>query len=188
MASNAYSQVLLVLLQDAKELDSAHSRLRTGQPGRQWGLGAINRAAVVMSLSAWEAYIENVVIEAINSFRPNPPHPTLWQSLNANALSQIGRFNTPNVDNVRRLVADTLGLPDIDQAWHWQNTTVAQARNRLTEAINFRHQIAHGVNPRPTIHNNYTRRLPGFFRMLARATDDAVRNHLVSNLMVPQPW
>ncbi|MFW6106596.1 MAG: HEPN domain-containing protein [bacterium] len=188
MPSNAYSNVLLVLLEDAAELDDAHRELRTGQAGRQWRLGAINRAAVVMCLSAWEAYIEDVVVEAINSFQPAQPHPTRWQSLNADARGQIGRFNTPNVENVRRLVADTLGLQDVDQAWHWQNTTVIQARNRLTEAITFRHHVAHGVNPRPTIHNQYTHRLPGFFRRLDRATVDAVRDYLVNVLLVPNPW
>lgn len=188
MSSNAYNDYLLPLLDDAAEIDNAHLQLRTGAPGRQRELGALNRAAVVMCLSAWEAYIEELVKEAIASFRPIPTANTLWQSINADARSQIGRFNTPNVENVRRLLADTIGLPDVTLSWSWQNTTPQQARDRLTEAITFRHQIAHGVNPRPTIHNKYASRLPGFFRKLGGATDSAVRDYLANTLHVPAPW
>jgi len=188
MPSNAHDQYLLPLLGDATEIEQGHQNLRTGQPGRQWGLGALNRAAVVMCLSAWEAYIEELVKEAIVSFRPVNPANTLWQSINADARSQIGRFNTPNVENVRRLIADTLGLQDVTLYWHWNNTTVHQARQRLTEAITHRHQIAHGVNPRPTIHNNYASRLPALFKNLGLRTDRAVRDYLINTLGAPAPW
>jgi hypothetical protein len=188
MPSNAYTTYLVPLLEDAAELDEAHSALRTGQVGRQWGLGALNRAAVVMCLSAWEAYVEELVKEAIDSFRPAIPHQTLWQSINADARSQIGRFNAPNAENVRRLIADTIGLQDVTASWSWQNTTAQQARTRLTDAIRFRHEVAHGVSPRPTIHNNYASRLPGFFRKLSSATDDAVHEYLVNTLHVAAPW
>jgi hypothetical protein len=188
LSSLAYVEHLEVLLADARELDNAHRQLRTGLPGRQWGLGSLNRAVVVMCLSAWEAYIEELVKEAIESFRPQPTDRTLWQSVNADARSQIGRFNTPNVENVRRLIADTIGLQDVTQSWAWQNTTIAQARDRLTEAITHRHHIAHGVNPRPTIQNTYSRRLPAFFLRLGRATDGAVRQYLVGTLGVADPW
>ena len=188
MASNAYTSYLLLLLADAKEIDVAHQSLRTGQVGRQWRLGALNRAAVVMCLSAWEAYIEEVTKEAVECFRPAAPHQSPWQSINANARSQIGRFNNPNVNNVRTLIADTLGLQDITQHWYWQRTSAQQARDRLTEAINFRHQVAHGVNPRPTIHNSYSQGLPDFFRRLGERTDFGIRDYLVTILQVPNPW
>ena len=188
MSSKAYSQFLLPLLMDAAEIENAHARLRTGLQGRQWGLGSLNRAAVVMCLSAWEAYCEELIKEAIDSFEPPVPNKMLWQSIKADALSQIGRFNTPNVENVRKLIADSIGLQNISAQWQWQNTTPKQAQDRLKEAIDFRHQVAHGVNPRPTIHNKYTSRLPGFFRKLGSTTDAAVRNYLVNTLHVSNPW
>jgi hypothetical protein len=95
MPSIAYEQYLLPLLNDAIEIEDAHKRLRTGNTGRQWGLGALNRAAVVMCLSSWEAYVEELVKESVASFKPSVPANTLWQSINADARAQIGRFNTP---------------------------------------------------------------------------------------------
>jgi len=188
MASIAYTGHLVPLLRDAEEIKQAHSDLRTGNVGRQWGLGALNRAAVVTCLSAWEAFIEEIVKEAVTSFRPAAPANTLWQSINADARSQIGRFNTPNVENVRRLIADTIGLQDVTLNWSWRNCTVQRAKDRLTEAITFRHSIAHGVNPRPTIHNLYASQLPGFFRNLGLHTDQAIRTYIVDVLHVQNPW
>lgn len=188
MPSNAYTNHLLPLLLDAEELEQAHMSLRTGAPGRQWDLGALNRASVVMCLSDWEAYVEQLVKEAIETFKPAVPSNTLWQSIKADAGSQVGRFNTPNVENVKRLIADTIGLQDVTAEWAWQNTTPKQAKVRLTEAINHRHKIAHGVNPRPTIRNNYASKLPKFFRSLGLQTDKSVRVYLVSSLHVEMPW
>jgi len=100
----------------------------------------------------------------------------------------LGNFNTPNPVNVERLIRNCLGLANVDHSWSWQNCTSAQAVQRLTDAMTYRHQIAHGVNPRPTIHNYYSSQLPDFFRRLARCTDNAVRNHLVNVHGVAAPW
>ena len=59
---------------------------------------------------------------------------------------------------------------------------------KLTDAMTYRHKIAHGVNPRPIVQNHYSSRLPEFFRRLARCTDAAVRNHLISVHGVEAPW
>jgi hypothetical protein len=78
MPSQAHVNHLEILLADATELDAAHTRLRTGHPGRQWGLGAINRAVVVLCVSAWEAYLEELVKEAIEAIRPLGPDMGTW--------------------------------------------------------------------------------------------------------------
>jgi hypothetical protein len=188
MASNAFTLHLVPLLQDAEELDAAHRRLRTGHVGRQWRLGALNRAVVVLSVSAWEAYVEELLKEAVDTLRPGAPPMGAWPALNATVRSQVGRFNNPNTENVRTLLADGLGLQDVTQSWAWQGVDPGRARERLAEALRNRHQIAHGVNPRPTVQNHYARRLPGFFRRLARCTDRAVRDHVVQELGVADPW
>lgn len=188
MASLAFTQFLIPLLQDASELEKAHSRLRTGNRGRQWGLGALNRAAVVMCLSAWEAYVEEIAKEAVNALRPATPGGTSWPALLADIRAQAGRFNAPNVENVRRLFADSIGLPDVTVSWQWRNCTSQQACQRLSDAIRLRHQVAHGVNPRPTVHNQYASSLPGFFRQLGTCTDAALRTYLSRTLQIPHPW
>jgi hypothetical protein len=92
------------------------------------------------------------------------------------------------MENVRSLLLDAIGLPDVQQSWSWRNCTTSQAVQRLGVAMRLRHQIAHGVNPRPVIHNQYSSQLPDFFRRLGSATDDAVRAHRVSVLGHSNPW
>lgn len=188
MASNAFSGHLHQLLQDAVDLDDAHARLRTGNPGRQYGLASLNRATVVMSVSAWESYVEQLMRECMQAIRPPTPPLGTWPSLNASVSSLLGRFNTPNAENVARLIHESIGLPNIRSSWLWQNCTAQQTEERLNQALNYRHQIAHGVNPRPNILNFYSSPLPAFFRRIARCTDDAVRDYLVNNLGIANPW
>ena len=188
MPSNAFTGHLEPLLGDAGELLTAHAALRTGRPGRQYGLASLNRATVVICVSAWEAYVEELVREALEAIRPPSPPMGTWPALNATARGAIGRFNTPNTDQVRMLVSDALGLPDVQNHWSWFNCNPVQARARLQEAMDYRHAVAHGVNPRPPIHNGYAAQLPDFFRRLAECTDHAMRTHLVTTLGVADSW
>ena len=188
MPSTAFSVHLEQLLLDAEELDDAHTELRTGSPGRQYGLASLNRAVVVMSVSAWESYVEELMRESLQALHPPVSPLGTWQVLNAYVMGLLRSFNTPNRENVERLIRNTLGLADVHLSWTWQNCTSPQAVQRLTEAMNNRHQIAHGVNPRPIIHNHYSGQLPDFFRRLAGRTDNAVRSHLINVHGVVTPW
>jgi hypothetical protein len=188
LPSNALLVHLEQLLVDTHELDEAHGRLKTGSPGRQYRLASLNRAVVVLSVSAWEAYVEELMRESLRAVRPAAPPLGAWPALNASVLGLLGRFNAPNQGNVEQLIQNCLGLPDIHLSWTWPSCKSARAVQRLAVAMTYRHQIAHGVNPRPTIQNEYSRRLPEFFRRLAHCTDGAVRSHLVSVLGVANPW
>ena len=175
MPSNAFTLHLAALLRDAEELDDIHQQMPAAGPARPQGLAALNRAAVVMTISAWESYVELLVTESVAALRPPPPPhgQGVWPALQAYTQGAVGRFNTPNAANVERLVRDCLGLANLRQAWAWQNTTPPQAGQQLDDALTYRHQVAHGVNPRPAIHNHYSSQMPTFVRRLARATDAA---------------
>ncbi len=70
MSSHAFSDHLLILLDDADKLDAAYRNLRTGAHGRQSDLGSMNRAVIVSCVSAWEAYIEQLVRESLLVLQP----------------------------------------------------------------------------------------------------------------------
>jgi RiboL-PSP-HEPN len=178
MPSHANSLHLDVLLRDATELGAAHRKLSTGNRGRQRGLGAINRTAVVICVSAWEAYVEEVIKEALDLLRPAGTTEATWNIVKEPALAQIKRFNTPNSGNTRSLIANCLGLADITSAWHWQNCTTQTACAYLNKALDTRHKVAHGVNPRPTVHRSYAGWLPSLFQNLASCTDTAIADHV----------
>ena len=188
MPSRAYSSRLEGVLRDAEDILNAHETLRTGQRGRQRGLGGLNRAVVVLSVAAWEAYIEEVVLEAISAARPSSGPMGTWTAWSSTSTRLVGRLHTPNPEKVRELLRDTLGITDIAASWHWHSCDATTARSKLRYALKRRHEIAHGADPRPVIHNTYARWLPGFFERLGRCTDKALRAHLVSKFGVSSPW
>ena len=141
------------------------AQLRTGNPGRQYKLASLNRAVVIATVSAWESNVEQLVRESVFALRPaGPPFADPWPALNAYVTGRLGRFNTPNQHNVEELIRSCLGLSNVHHTWTWRNCTSVQAVQRLDGAMDFRHRIAHGVNPRPTVHNLYSSKLPEFVR------------------------
>lgn len=117
MPSNAITTHLSQLLLDAEELEEAHVSLRTGGPGRQYGLASLNRAAVVMSVSGWESYVEELMRESVQALRPAGPALDPWPALSAYVISQVNTFNTPNQANVERLIRNCVGLANIHTFW-----------------------------------------------------------------------
>jgi hypothetical protein len=178
MPSLAYSEHLQQVLADVNELIQAHDRLTTGHRGRQWGVESINRAIVVIAISSWEAYVEKVLEESLQLIKPPLPTITNWQTLYASSKSAIGRFNTPNAENVKRLFRDNLGISDITCEWYWKKCDSSKAIENLNEALLMRHRIAHGTNPRPKIRNDYASWLPKLINNLAMCTDRGIKNYL----------
>jgi len=95
-----------------------------------------------MSVSAWESYVEELMRESVLALRPPGPALGLWPSLNANVMSLLGRFNTPNSENVERLIENCIGLPNIRASWRWQNCTTAQARSQSLKGLPLRQAAA----------------------------------------------
>ena len=189
MPSLAYNNRLEIVLADADEINAGHQGLRTGTPGRQHGLGALNRAVVVMCVSAWEAYVEEVVEECLLLLKPVSPPFGVWPALNASTRSQVGRFSNPNVQHTRDLIRDCIGIDDITQFWLWERTSPERACQRLEEAIRLRHEIAHGTTPRPIVHKQqYARRLPYFFRRLGGSTDTGITTYLNNDFGIYTGW
>ena len=113
VASNAFTGHLLPLLRDTERLETVRDQLPVQRTGRLLSVTALNRARVGTCVSAWEAYIEELVRESLNVLRPAAPPLGLWPALHATIRGQLGRFNTPNTENIRLLISDALGLPDI---------------------------------------------------------------------------
>ncbi len=187
MPSAAHETHFAALMTDARVLTDLRGRLWQFPGGRAF-IGAVSRGLVIACVSAWESYVEELVREAVALLRPSSPPLGTWPALNASVRGMLGRFNTPNTDQIRQLFSDALGLPDIQQAWEWSGVTATRSRERLQEVMEFRHQIAHGVNPRPVVDTQFARTLIQFFERLARCTDTRVRQHLAADLGVGEPW
>lgn len=186
------------LLKDVEELNTAHANLRTGNRGRQWDLAALNRSVIVLTVSAWEAYVEDLVLECVDLLR-SPTQPAqpggsplawphnAWPALNAEVKRVAKQLHTPNPPNVKRLVATATGLADVTLGWSYRRCNNAKAIQKLDELLTLRHQIAHGVHPRPVVHNKYATWAPLFVARIVECTESTLRSHLIG-LGIPNPW
>lgn len=199
-------QLLLV-----DQLISIHGKLQHGR-GRRHEQDALHRAGVVLTVAAWQAYNEKVLLEAIDAIaaslqNPAAPAPN-WsiQTFNmrrAQIASTVKKFNTPNDTNVRDLFRDSLGYNPWP-SWEWRQSRrqwdVSEVRERTNTWVLVRHAIAHGFNLPTNV--PWLRSVNGDARLtlgllkecrshfihLTSKMDMAFSDYLVADHSVPRPW
>ncbi|MEV4281482.1 HEPN domain-containing protein [Actinoplanes xinjiangensis] len=173
MPSNA-TAVFEKLDQDVNILLELHSG--SGVPGRPAGNnGPLLRSALVLLVTAWENYVEQVLIEAVDHVMPNiAADPALlspylrdavakkakdspwavigdgWLEVARKRLDyEIDAFNNAASKQVNELVKQVLGIEDILDSVSWQGVGPAKAQSDLTELVNdIRGEIVHkGTTP-----------------------------------------
>lgn len=192
--SRARTNTFEPVMADVRELQTAHGQMRTGERGRQWGLAGINRGAVALILSAWEAYVEDVALECVDALRPaTPPANALWPhdawpALRASTVSKAQQLHTPSAQNVRNLFRSAIGLTDVTASWVWRGCSNATALTKFDGLLTMRHRIVHGAVPRPNVQYKYVLWAQLFVERVVERTDEVLRDHLVTNLGVAAPW
>lgn len=205
MASSAFIG-LESLLGHVDQLEVIHGSLGAGR-GRRHKQDALHRAGVVLAVAAWESYVENVTKEALQAISGaavgNPTAASLAALEIQHCDRSVGRFNTPNAENVRDLFQKHL-LFDPWPHWVWKASGRRQwnaifMRERLNHWLQVRHSIAHGFKlPQyPFLlnqHGKYTVRkchlmhCRDFVRHLASETDVALAHHLATKFGIAAPW
>lgn len=210
MPSNAY-QTFEEMIGNVDQLIQIHGRLQAGR-GRRHQQEAIHHAGVVMSVGAWEAFVENILREAIRALSNNlhaaAAGTPLWAKLTFDTAmhgveTKIRQFNTPNAENVQRLFREGIGFNPWPY-WSWRvgrrQWDQAEMRRRLNSWLRIRHGIAHGtglpaeitwihdnnVNPRLT--KKLLEECRNFVKRLSEQTDQSLRQFLIADHGIPAPW
>lgn len=208
MASAAFLK-FEALLGSVDQLIDIHGRLQTGA-----GQDALHRSGVVLTVAAWQSYIEKVSNEALDWIEtqilivPNGEPPTPQWARSSFAFRKpaikksIGDLNTPNTQHVRRLLESSFGF-DPKSHWVWvapsRRWNASQYSDRTDEWLRIRHTIAHGVDlpsnmpwlrngagaPRLTL--GLLEECKKHFHRKARLTDAAFSRHLDEEYGLP-PW
>src|SRR5947209_5514244 len=131
------------------QLIRAHSRLQAGR-GRRFEQEAIHRAGIVLTVGAWEGYVELVTLEALRVIATSVAghaQPAwarhAFSLFRARITAEVKQFNTPNSQNVRRLFQNCLGF-DPWPFWSWRRSIAQRTRTRLDDWLRIRHGVAHG--------------------------------------------
>jgi len=196
------------------QLVTIHGKLQQGQ-GRRHEQDAIHRSGVVLTVAAWESYIEKVVMESLDAMETaadagTPPGglvPTWARQAFALRRAEIGegvkKFNTPDATKVRDLLEGSVGF----SPWpHWNRRSgprqwgEKEMRARLNAWVLVRHSVAHGfplpsdvewlqdARGRPRLTLELLRECRKFFKHLVEQTDEALASRLDARHGIPKPW
>ena len=115
----------------------------------------LKRAGLIMALTAWETYVEDLIEEATieRNQHTNPGHAEKF--MYARLKEELKRFNNPSSDKTRKLFLDYAGV-DVTKLWKWSNYEPASAKKKLDELLGIRGDIVHrskepdaGGSPKP---------------------------------------
>lgn len=198
-------------LGSVSQLIQIHQKLQTG-PGRRHEQDAIHRAGVVITVAAWQAYIEKVLEEGLHAIENDINDPATaapnwakhsFRMRHASLTSTIKKFNTPNAVNVRDLLVEALDFNPW-QDWEWRNRrrqwNAKEVRLRTDIWVRVRHSVAHGFplpsdvvwlqapGGRPRLTLGLLRECRDHFTHLATKTDAAFARHLERHHNLQQAW
>jgi len=175
-----------------------------GTPGRPAGdTGPLLRSALVLLHTAWENYVERVAIEGLDFLlgQIGADHTKLpkalkqelgalkdpwalagtgWQAKARDAVNQeVGRLNTPGVQNTEHLLDLAIGLPDGLHDISWQKMGKAQVLANVDEFVHdIRGEIVHKGTTLGPLHKGGVEDWISFFDRLVSRLDKKIGTHL----------
>jgi hypothetical protein len=193
------------------QLVAIHGKLQRGR-GRRHETDALHRAGVVLTVAAWQAYVEKIIEEALRAIdadMANPAAPAphwavhTFQLRRAEIQKTIKKFNTPNDVNVRDIFQDSFSFAPWT-SWEWRvgprQWDSAETRRRTNTWVLVRHSIAHGFSLPPDVawlqgENGQARLTLSLmkecrkhFAYLVDRTDRAFASHLANIHGIAPPW
>lgn len=161
-----------------------------------------SQASLAAAVAAWEGY----VIETVRGFFAAVADPVapafnaLHTVAQRNAEIALSRFNTPNWENSRDLLARTTGYDPIND-WTWPARTMSgpQLKERLNQILQVRHSFAHGfpipayswtqlASGRVRLTNQALEDNEALFRNLVRRTDQGLQQYIQQAYGRVLPW
>jgi hypothetical protein len=128
-----------VSIQDAEDLlGHFDNQLRPLQPNAE----VLKRAGLVMALTAWETYVEDLIVEVVMGGNPHADAGHAERFMQARLGEELKRFHNPASDKTRKLFVDYAGV-DVTKQWKWSNYEPASAKKKLDELLGIRGDIVH---------------------------------------------
>lgn len=165
-------------IKDAEELLAIYdSRPKTNPEDGE----VLKRAGLVMALTAWETYVEDVVQEKVASRLRIINGSQVAKFVQGKLTEELKRFHNPTAEKTRKLFVDYLDV-DITLHWVWSQFEPPRVKKILDDLIAKRGDAVHRSKPvaegqPPSAHLVRKEELDKaikFLKALVGVTDDAI--------------
>ncbi len=138
---------------------------------------ALKKASLIMALSAWETYVEDVVTELFNIKFSLVKGLTLGSFAEKQLKERLKQFHNPDSRKTKHLFEEFFGV-DITENWKWNNVLPKDARTQLNKWISIRgdavHRVEVDVTQPQVIRKEELVKCIRFIEELVKSTDKAV--------------
>lgn len=153
------------------ELDDLEAlvNLKTkGSKGPTNGIAVARRSAVLLLNAHFEAYLEDVMQEALTAINPQL------------TSSQLARnFTTPRPQNVDKFFT-LLGIEGISKQISWEKASNKAVRGALNELQDLRNEVAHGTTAKGQVKKSQVTRFKNFAVGFCERVDRIVGEQVAS--------
>ena len=140
---------------------------------------ALKKASLILALTAWETYIEDVITEVFHAKFSMVKGSMLGNLAEKQLEERLKQFHNPGSRKTKQLFEEFFDV-DITESWVWNNVDAKIARTQLNKWISVRGDAVHRVNVDPTaphvIKKDELAKCIRFIEELVKATDIAVAN------------
>ena len=149
-------------------------------------------ASLTAYVAAWEAYINGLMDDFYDVIADSSDlrFDAIYRIARQAAERAGARFNTPNWENTRNLLAQSTGYDPIND-WVWPRRGMGrlQVHTRLNEILQVRHSFAHGYDMPPynwaqspkgraRLTSKVIQEIEAFFKNLVDVTDTGMAAHI----------
>ena len=138
---------------------------------------ALKKASLVMSLTAWETYVEDVATELFHQKFSVIKGSMIGDFAEKQFEERLKFFHNPNSKKTKHLFEEFFNI-DVTEYWEWNNVYPKDAREQLNLWISKRGEAVHraqvDLNQPQIIRKDELAKCIRFFDELAKATDNAL--------------
>lgn len=162
-------------INDVKDLLACYDSLNEGeQPNAP---EVLKRAALIMVLTAWETYVEDMATEMFNANFSVLKGCHAGDYIHEQFSTRLKMFHNPDSLKTKKLFMEFFGI-DVTEKWEWNNYFPDQARKTLNKWIKRRGEAVHKAQidlAKPHIvKRDELEKCIRFFGELAHITDKAL--------------
>jgi len=175
--SAAYENFKIAILDSERILEAYDLLNKQRKEGRE--PEELKRAALIMTLTAWETYVEDRVKEEVDSLLRVLEGSQVADYVQNKLANDLKSFHNPNSKKTKHIFEDFVGT-DVTDKWVWGGMDQDGVRERLNEWISKRGDAVHrSVTDKQANHlvnRNDMRKCINFFKQLVEVTDSVLRD------------